>query len=231
MADVPIDAIDARCADAAHGGTDALLDVLVEPMQLGRPRRIGLQEELLQPQRAERLRERLADAFVFAQNDFRAATADIDDQEAFLGMRPAALHAQMNQAGFFLAGDDFDIGTQRGGGAGNELVLVAGIPDGRGGDGAHGFHLQPLVLLRHGVQHAANHIHGFVADAPRAEHARPQASDLPFGRENARRFSVFDLGRFHPNRVAPYIHRGVARHPNAIIAATSLPADEFSVYP
>ena len=82
-------------------------------------------------------------------------------------MRPAALHAEMNQAGFFLAGDDLDIGAQRSRSAGDELVLIAGVPHRRGGDRAHGFHVQPLVLLRHGVQHAADHIHRFLADAAR----------------------------------------------------------------
>ena len=157
----PDHAIDARRADPAHGGTDALLDVFAQAVQFRGPRRVRFQEQLLQPQRAQRFRKRLPDALVFAQNDFRAAAADIDNQKPLLGMRPAALDAQVNQARLFLAGDDLDIGAQRRRSARDELVLIARVPHGRGGDRAHRLHIQPLVLLRHGVQHAADHVHGF----------------------------------------------------------------------
>ena len=81
----------------------------------------SLQEILAQPHGAQRLRKRLAQPPVLGGDDLRAAAADIDDQNAFAGLRPGALHAQVDQAGLFAAGDDFD---RRAGGfrrAGQEL--------------------------------------------------------------------------------------------------------------
>ncbi len=132
-------------------------------------------------------------------------------------MRPAALNAKVNQARFLLAGYDLNIGTKRSRGSCDELLLVAGIANGRGRDSADGVYLQPLVLLCHAAQHAADQVHRFLADAARAEHAGSQTRYLPLRSQDARRLSGRDLSRFHPNRVAANIDRGVARHTFAMI--------------
>ena len=98
-------------------------------------------------------------------------------------------------------------------------MLITGVAHGRGGHGAHGFDVQALVLLRHGVEHAADHIHGFLADPAAAEDARAQPRDLALGGENAWRLPVDHFGRLHANRIASYVDGGITRHPNAMIAA------------
>ena len=73
-------AVPARVAQAAHGGIELVLDVLVHLVQLERGGRIVLEKNLAQPHRAQRLGEGLAQAAVFGGDDLRAAAADIDDQ-------------------------------------------------------------------------------------------------------------------------------------------------------
>ena len=75
------DTIDAGISDPPDSGTDSLLNIFAEPMEIGGSRRIGAKKQLLQPQRAERFRKCLAYALILAQDDLGAAAADVDDQE------------------------------------------------------------------------------------------------------------------------------------------------------
>ena len=88
-------------------GADALLDVFVQAMEVGGAGR-SVRRKISCRRSAPSGFENAWHAVVFAEDDFGAAAADIDHQEAFCRMRPPALHAEMNEAGFFLAGDDFD---------------------------------------------------------------------------------------------------------------------------
>ena len=73
-----------------------------------------LEEKLLQPQCAKRFGKCLYDALILAENDLRATSADIDDQEAFFRVRPTGFDTQMNEAGLFLSGDHLDVGAESG---------------------------------------------------------------------------------------------------------------------
>ena len=181
-------------------------------MQGGGIGRIGAQEESLEAECAEGFRPCLADAVVIADDDLGAAAADVDDEEALLGMRPEAADAEVDEAGFLLSGDDLDFGAERGGGAGHELKLVAGVADGGGGDGADVRDIEPFVGSRHGGEHLADEREGFGADAAGFEDAFAEAGDLAVGGEDAGRRAGQDFRGFHANRVAADIYSGVARH-------------------
>ena len=110
---------------------------------------IALEKDFGQADGAQRLGDGLAHPARFAEDDFGTAAADVDDQNILVRMRPAALHAKVDEPGLFLAGNDLD---GRGDGlrcAGEELVLIAGVANGAGGDGADADDVQLSILLRH----------------------------------------------------------------------------------
>jgi hypothetical protein len=73
-----------------------------------------------------------------ADDAFGGAAADIDHQTRCLGQWQAVGDAQIDQAGFFPAGDDFDVETQRFARLLQERRGVLGHAQGRGAHRAHG---------------------------------------------------------------------------------------------
>ena len=128
-------AVVGRSSEAAHGVDDALLDILLQAMQLASLGWILLEENFGQAQRAELLRERLRHAAALAQDQLGAAAADVDHEDA-LGMRPSALHAQVNQARLLLAGDHLDGRRESFEARAQEFLLVDGVAQGAGSHGA-----------------------------------------------------------------------------------------------
>ena len=146
------------------------------------------------------------------RDDLRAAAADIDDQDALVALRPDALHAQVDQARFFAARDDFH--RRAGGfrGARQELALIAGVADGAGGHDAHAHHVELAVEGGHARSTAQVALHGFFADGAAAEDALAQARDFAVGRQDARRLAGNHLRGFHADGVAADVDGGVAGH-------------------
>ena len=128
--------------------------------QLARIGRIAFQEHFGQPHCAQRLGEPFHQASVFAEDQLRAAAADVRNQNAPLGLRPARLHAQMNQPRFLQAGNDFHRRPQNLGGARQKFRPIGGIAQRRGTHRANRQNIQPAILLRHVRQHFARQIHG-----------------------------------------------------------------------
>jgi hypothetical protein len=101
-------AVPMRVAETLPDARQFLFDVLAHLVQLVLQRRIVAQEDLAQPHRAQRLRERVAQNAVLARDQLRAAPADIHNQQPAVGMRPAGLHSQVNQPRLLASGNDLD---------------------------------------------------------------------------------------------------------------------------
>ena len=141
-------AVPAGVAQAAEGRVELGLDVLVHLVELADDGRIVLEKNLAQADGAQGLGEGFHEVAAVGGDDLRAAAADIDDEDAFVALRPDAFDAEVDQARLFAAGDDFDGRAGGFGRARQELVLVAGVADGAGGDGAHAHHIQLAVERR-----------------------------------------------------------------------------------
>ena len=144
-------------------------------------------------------------------------------------MRPQALDAEVNQARLLLAGDDFDGRLQRFGGPLQEFVLIAGVAQGAGSQGADSHHAHGLVLGGHLREHVAGEIHRALADAAGAEDALAEAGDLPGGGQRLARRPADDFSRQHANRVAADIDGGVAWHKRYDRALSSVEVWDASV--
>ena len=118
----------------------------------------------------------------------------------------------MNQAGFLLAGDDFDGRLQSFGGSSEEFLLIDGVAQGAGSQGADSHDAGGLVIGGHLREHVAGEIHRALADASGAEDAFTEAGDLPGGGQRFARHPANDFSRKKPNRVAPDVDGGVAWH-------------------
>ena len=118
----------------------------------------------------------------------------------------------MDEAGFFDAGDDFDGNARRQCYTAEQLVLIPGIPDGAGGNGARAHNVMPFDDRAEPFQNAAEVIHRLLADRPFAEDAGPQAGDFALRSEGARRPAGFHFRYSQPDRVATNIDRGITRH-------------------
>ena len=149
---------------------------------------------------------------MLGQNHFGAAAADVHHQDAFAGLRPASQHAQVNQPGFFLPGNDFHRRAQGLGRAFQKLLLVAGVAHRAGGHRAHADDVQLLINLRHALQIGAHERHGIGGDAAIVEHARAQPRDLPLGGQDLGGHARACFGGLHAYGVAANIDGGVTRH-------------------
>ena len=69
-----------------------------------------LQEHLRKPDRAQRPRQPRLKLAILTDDEFCAAASDVDDQNSRIRMRPASLHTQMNQSGFFQTRNNLDSG-------------------------------------------------------------------------------------------------------------------------
>lgn len=127
-------------------------------------------------------------------------------------MRPAGLHAQMNQTRLLLAGDGFHAASQGHRSAIQKLALVARVAHRGSGHRAHGQNVQAAVRLGHAGEDLRYKLHGVVTDAPILENAGAETSDLALFGENPGLTRSVDFGGQHSHRVAPDVHCGVARH-------------------
>ena len=122
---------------------------------------------------------RLRHTAVLAQDQLRAAAADVDDQDAPGRLRPAALHAEMNQPRLLLSGDHLDGRADRFRGALQEFVAIARVAQGACPESPYSHHAGGFVLGRHLNENAAGELHCALADAAPTEHALAQTRDLP----------------------------------------------------
>ena len=174
--------------------------------------RVVFEENLAQADGPQRLGERFFEHAVFGADDFRAAAADIDHQSAPAGLRPSALHAQVNQARFLAAGDDFyrsPGGLRR---ARQEFMRIARVADGAGGDSAYAHHIELAVERGHARQYGAGGAQGVFTHRAGAKYALAQARHFAFRRQYASRLAGNHFGRFHADRVAADIDGCVAGH-------------------
>ena len=190
---------------------DLFRDVLFHLVEFLGPGRVRLEKHFIQPQRAERFAGGLGEIFVLAEDDFGAAAADIDDEEAFFRVGPAALDAEVDESCFFLPGDDLDVCAECRGGTREEFLLIGSVTDCGGGDGANLIDAQFSIGRGHLDQDAADEIHGFLADFAGFENAGAQACDLAFGGQDFRG-AVQYFCCFHPERVTPDVDGGITRH-------------------
>ena len=146
--------------------------------------RIALQEHFRQPQRAQRFGERFHQPPAFAQDQLRAPAADVHHQHPLLGMRPHALHSQMNQAGFFQPRNDFHRMPDDGRRPRQKFIAIRGIPQGRRSHRAHAHHIQLAVLLRHAPQDLARQLDFRRRQLPLPEYRLPQTHHLPIRRQH-----------------------------------------------
>lgn len=220
-------ALAALVTDAAERGAELFGDVLAHAMELDGCGRITFQKDFGQANSAERLGHGLAHSARFAEDNLGATAADVNDQDILVRMRPAALHAKMDEPGLFLAGDNL---YRRGNGfrcAREELTLVSCVANGTGGDGSNPDDLQLAILLRHSGENAAHQGHGIGADAAGAKNALAQARNLAVGREDFDGRTRGDLGSLHAERVAANVDRGVSGHIHVIINAALPPVCNF----
>jgi hypothetical protein len=206
------------------GGGDLFVDKFIQPAQLHFRGRIALEEALGQAHRAQRLGDRLRHAPALAQNDLRAASAHIDDENATFRMGPARLDPQVNQPRLFLPGNDLDRASQSPGGSLDELVLVGGVAHRGRRHGAHADHIQLAVDLCHTGQVLAEEVHRFDADASGAEDAFAEPRHLPVGGEDRHGQAGNHLRGLHAHRVASDIHSGVPGHTAMIRCSRHRPA-------
>src|SRR4051794_27394924 len=113
--------------EAPQRGVELGLYVFVHPVKVPRGRRVVLEKGLAQPDGAERLRVAFQECAVVGGDDLGGTAADVDHEDAFVGLWPDALHAEVNETRFFAAGDDFDGDSGGFPGAGEELALIAGV--------------------------------------------------------------------------------------------------------
>ena len=88
-------------------------------------------------------------------DDLSAAAPDIDDQDAFVRLRPTAFDAQIDQARFFPPRDNFHRRPHGFNRPYQKLPLVGGVANGAGSDCSHPYHLQLAIEFRHPRQHHA----------------------------------------------------------------------------
>ncbi len=145
--------------DLRRRAGNPLLDVLLHTRQFARVRRIAFQKHLSEPDRAQGFGERVHHASVLAQDQFRAAPADVRDQQAPLRLRPASLHAQVNQARFLQAGDHFHRRSQDLRRARQKLGAIGGVSKRGSAHRADRQNIQLAILPGHHGQHLARQIH------------------------------------------------------------------------
>ena len=76
--------------------------------------------------------------FALAQNEFRAAAADIQEQQRLRRKSEIRRDAAEGPFGFFFAGDDFNLHSRGGFDGGKQFVGVDSVARGAGGDDADG---------------------------------------------------------------------------------------------
>ena len=205
-------AVDLCRAEAGDRAGDALLNILPHAHQLARIGGIALQEHFGEAHRAQGLGERFDDVPGVAQDQLGAAAADIRHQQALLGMRPLALHAQMHQARFFQTGDDFHRRSQNGGRARQKFGLIAGVAQSGGADDSHRQHVQLAIGRGHSSQDVARQIHGGFVQAAFAKNAGAQAHHLALRGEHLHLAVGVHFRRQHANGIAADIDGCVLGH-------------------
>src|SRR5579859_4132946 len=97
---------------------------------------------------------------VFPDDNLGAAAPDVDYQHPTFREGPAGLHAQVNEPGFFEAGDYFDMAAKHSARALEEVILIGGVAQSAGTDRANRHSVYGPVLLGHRIQHITCEIDG-----------------------------------------------------------------------
>jgi len=111
--------------------------------EFGARRRIAVREFLQEPHGAEREAVREMRAFALAQNEFRAAAANVQQQQRRLGQFRVGGHALKHPRGLLPAGNDFHLQFRCRFDGGNQIVGIDRVARGAGSDDADG----PGVVL------------------------------------------------------------------------------------
>ena len=93
-------------------------------------------------------------------------------------MRALATHAEMNQAAFFQAGDDFQLPSGGGAHPVEESAAVAGVAQSAGSDDPHAIDCIGLDGTMKAPQHAQRQRHGLRVECAISEDALAQTRDL-----------------------------------------------------
>ena len=135
----------------SFGCTSVFKNVFSQSRHVGqffRLRRIAVRNFFHQPHRAERKTFLKMFVLALAQNEFRAAAADIEKQQRLRRQLRIGGHAMKRPLGFLFAGNDFHFQARRGFDRGNQFLGVDRIARGAGGDDADGIRLQFARLFR-----------------------------------------------------------------------------------
>ena len=155
-----------------------MLDVLIEPMKLRRRGWVVLKKCLGEPNRAQWFREAAGEVAAAPPHQLGAATADVDDEDVLLGVRPTALYAQVDQPRLLLTGDHLHFGANRLGGPLDGLFLIAGVPHGAGRDRAYPADLKLVEGRCHAAERVRGRLDRFGSDLSALEDPLAQAGDL-----------------------------------------------------
>ena len=147
-----------------------------------------------------------------AQDQLRAAAADVGHQQPLLRMGPLALHAQMHQPRLLQTGNDFHGSPQNGGSARQKFRLIAGVAQGGGSHHPHGQHVQLTVGRGHSREHLARQIHGGFVQPAFAKNTGAQAHHLTLGGEHQHLAVGVHFSREHANGIAANINGRVLGH-------------------
>lgn len=198
--------------DAAGDDGEFFVDEVLEAAEVGGGGGILLEEGGVEADGAEGAGEGDFEDALIGLDDFGAAAADVDDEDAFFGVGPAGFDAEVDEAGLFLAGDELDGLADGFGGALEELVAVGGVADGGGGDGADGEDAEGQVGGDHAGEDGSEEIDSGLVDGAGAEDGFAEAGDLAVFGEDLEAAAALDVSGHHADRVAADVDGGVAWH-------------------
>src|ERR1700730_12676365 len=131
----------------------------------------------------------------------------------------------MDQAGFFLSGDDFQRRTQSFRRALQEFLLIARVSYRASGHRSHANHIQLLVDLGNSLEIGADACHGVGGDSAVTKNACAQTRYLPFRGQDFGGHTRAGLGGLHAYGVAANVYGGIARHSSIVSWPVSLAAN------
>lgn len=198
--------------DAAGDDGEFFVDEVLEAAEVGGGGRIVLEEGGVEADGAEGAGEGDLEDAAIGLDDFGGAAADVDDEDALLGVGPAGFDAEVDEAGLLLAGDEFDGLADDLGDALEELVTVGGVADGGSGDGADGEGSEGPVGGHHAGEDGGEEINGGLVDGAGAEDGFAEAGDLAVLGEDLEAAAALDVSGHHADRVAADVDGGVAGH-------------------
>jgi hypothetical protein len=178
----------------------------LEPLQFALARRIVLEEFSGQAHRPERQTHRIPEVAVARQRELATAAAQVHQQNAAGIHAPGGNNAQVNEAGLFQSGNDFDRPARRRAYPLQKYAGITGIAQRRRGH--HLDRIRPAFLYGpiEAPQHAHRLRHRLRRKQSAAEDAFAQASDLAifvdFLQPPACRRAIFRRTEFEPMSMA-----------------------------